>query len=260
MYKRFSFIFVLVIIALGIVFIGLDILDVAEDFRLSLPYAVFNTVFIALAAAAVAYLAAGSYSREGKPETLFLGIAALAFGTGILVYSWFTGVSLDARLTVYDASFLILAFSHFLGMLFGKLKLNAERPARRHIYTPVAYSGIFLVIVAVAWFLHSGVLPSLLIPRAWAHGIGAIVCLAAAAVYCLDFIKSRSDFYYWYFLGLVLFASGVLFMAQGPLESRIAWLGRAAQYCGYVYFLKAAFSAYRQARAMHAVRSPVTGK
>ncbi len=73
------------------------------------------------------------------------------------------------------------------------------------------------------------------------------MCVVSALIYLRIYSKSRSDFYYWYSLGLILFAFGVIFISQGPLESGIAWSGRASQYAGGIYFLVSVVGANRRA-------------
>jgi hypothetical protein len=79
------------------------------------------------------------------------------------------------------------------------------------------------------------------------RGVAAILCIASALIYLRIYFKSRSDFYYWYSLGLILFAFGVIFISQGALESPIAWLGRASQYASSIYVLVAVLRDHRQA-------------
>jgi hypothetical protein len=198
----------------------------------------------------VAYLAARSFTTAGSPEILGLGSAALAFGVGILIYGWFTRAVLEARITVYDSTFFMAAVMHFCGVILLKSKPSLTRLKSRSKQGIVllTYLVIFAIIAVVTWLLYRGVLPSMTIPRDLIQGISAILCIAAAVICFKIYLKSHTAFYYWYSLGLVLFAFGQLFLAQGDLESRVAWLGRASQYVGGIYFLVAILGAYRRAR------------
>ncbi len=251
MFKQFTFILVVVITGLGLFFIGLDILDIAEDYRLYLPIATLNTIFISAVSMLVAYIAARSFTITGSFEILGLGGAVLAFGAGILIYGWFTRAALEVRITVYDSTVFMAGLLHFIGVILMKARLNLSGLKSRHKRGTVllSYLVIFTIIAVVTWLLYRGVLPSLTIPRDLIQGISAILCIAAAVICFKIYLKSHSAFYYWYSLGLVLFAFGVLFISQGKLESRVAWLGRTSQYMSDIYLLVAVLGAYRCARA-----------
>ncbi len=250
MFKQFAFIIAVVITGLGIFFIGLDILDIAEDYRLYLPIATVNTIFISAVALLVASIAARNFTINGSFEMLGLGGAVLAFGVGILIYGWFTRAVLEVRITVYDSTFFMAAVMHFCGVILLKSKLSLSGLKFRHKWGTIllSYLGIIAIIVAVTWLLYRGVLPSLTVPRDLSHGISATLCIAAAVICFKIYLKSHFAFYYWYSLGLMLFTLGILFMSQGALESRVAWLGRVSQYVGGIYFLVAVLGAHQRAR------------
>jgi hypothetical protein len=248
MFKRFAFITAIIIIGLGILLIGLNVLDIDENYRLYLPIALLDTVFIAATAILVAYAAARRFITAGSFKILGLGGAVSAFGLGILVYGWFTSAALEVRATVYDTTFFMAALMHFCCVTllkekpsFSKLKLR-----QKQAIVLLFYSAIFAIIIAVTLLLYRGILPSLIIPRDLIQGVSAILCIVAAVICFRHYLKSQNAFYYWYSLGLMLFTFGVLFISQGALESRVAWLGRFSQYIGSVYFLIAVLSARQQ--------------
>jgi hypothetical protein len=249
MLKKFAFIIAVVITGLGIFFIGLNILDIDEGYRLYLPVAILNTVLIAAVAMLVAYLAARSFATTGSPEMLGLGGAVLAFGVGILIYGWFTRAVLEVRFAVYDGTFLMAAVMHFYGIILMKSKLSMSglKLRQKQAIVLLLYLLICVIIAVPTWLLYR-VLPSFTVPRDLFHLTGAVLCIAAAVIYFKIYRKSHLAFYYWYSLGLMLFTLGILFMSQGPLESRVAWLGRAGQYIGSIYFLVAVLGAHKRAR------------
>lgn len=249
MLKQFAFIIAVIITGLGIFFIGLNILDIDEDFRLYLPVAVLNTVFIAAVAMLVAYLAARRFTATGSPEMLGLGGAVLAFGVGILIYGWFTRAVLEVRFAVYDGTFLMAAVMHFCGVILMKSKLSMSglKLRQKQAIVLLSYLVICVIIAVVTWLLYL-VVTSFTVPRDLFHVTAAVLFIAAAVIYFKYYRKSHFDFYYWYSLGLILFTLGILFMSQGPLESRVAWLGRAGQYIGGIYFLVAVLGAHKRAR------------
>jgi len=252
MFKKIGFIIAVIITGLGIFFLGLDILDIAEDYRLYLPIATINTVFIAAVAMVVTYFAARVFTVTGSPEIFGLGGAVLAFGIGILIYGWFTRAVLNVRITVYDSTFFMAAVMHFCGVVLLKSKPSLSRLKLRQKQAIVllSYLVIFVIIAVVTWLLYQGVLPSRTISRNLIHGVGAILYFASAVIYFKDYLKSGPVFYYWYSLGLVLFAFGILFASQGPLEGRLVWMGRVSQYAGGIYFLVAVLGAHQRARTL----------
>jgi hypothetical protein len=250
MLKKVAFISACVIAVVGVSFIALDILDIAEDYRLHLPIAILNTVFIVGVAVPVAILAARTFLDSGVPAVIGLGGGALAFGTGILVYSWFGRSVLEVRLTVYDSAVLMAAIIHLCGVIFLKLGLNASTlKTRPKQAIALLYNLVIIgIVVVVTWLLYREVLPTLIVTRGTAHAISAVLSVAAAVICLKNYLRVHAAFYYWYSLGLVLFALGVIFVGEGALESRIVWLGRLSQYLGGIYFLVAVLGVNRRAR------------
>jgi len=76
------------------------------------------------------------------------------------------------------------------------------------------------------------------------QAISTLFFFVSSLIYFKIYCKSRSDISYWYFIGLLFLAFGVFFISRGPVESRIAWLGRASQYCGNLCFLVAVIRNY----------------
>jgi hypothetical protein len=231
-------------------------LDIAEGYRLYLPIAILNTVFICVVAVIVAYIAAKNFTISGSLEILGLGCALLAFGVGSLLYGWLVDAGLKTRITANCSGVFMASVMHLFGASLGMAKqrlINLEPKLKQSIVF-LSYLGILVIVAFITWLAFRGVLPSFIITlidnievRDVIQGVAAILCFASALIYLRIYLKSRSDFYYWYSLGLILFAFGVIFISLGAVESRIAWLGRASQYAAGIYFLVSALGAYRQA-------------
>ena len=265
MLKRFAFGLTLAIVSLGIIFIGLDVLDIAEGYRLYLSIPILNTVFICAIAILVAYFAAKSFTVSGSLEILGFGCAVVAFGFSSLLYSLFywrlADAGLNVRITANDSGILISSVMHLFGASLGmaKRRLTKSESKLRQRIIFLSYLGILAIIASVTWLAFRDVITLFLIPlkdtpltgtievRDMIRGVAAILCIASALIYLRIYFKSRSDFYYWYSLGLILFAFGVIFISQGALESPIAWLGRASQYASSIYVLVAVLRDHRQA-------------
>ena len=257
MSKRFALGLVLVTVALGIVFIGLNILDIDEGFRLHWPIAILNTVLISALAALIAYIAAIGFSAGGSPELLGLGCATLAFGAGSLIRGWLEGIGLNVAITVSDSSSLIASVLYLIGAGLGVARLCPAKLKLRQkqMIVILCYFGALASIGLVTILALRGVIPLFSVPgestsviRGVVRGTATILLFASSFIYLTIYFKSRTDFSYWYSLGLMLFALGVVFMSQGAIESRIAWLGRTSQYVGGLYLLVSVLGAYRRVR------------
>jgi hypothetical protein len=246
--KKISIGLTIVVILLGLFFIGLDVLDIAEDYRLHISIAFLNTIFISAIAIFVAVIAARIFMLNRSFEIIGAGSAMLVFGIGILIYGWFNYAGLNVRITIYDSIVLLAALLHFTGVILTKVRLNTSGLNLRYTLTFVVliFLGFIAIIIVFTWLLYRGILPSSIILRDLKHIVAAIFSLTAAYFCYVVYIKSHSGFHYWYSLGLVLFAFGVFIISRGALESRVAWLGRFSLYLSCTYLLVAVFSAYRR--------------
>jgi len=253
--KRLSLGLVIIIIALCMTFLALDIFDIDEDYRLLLPIPILNTVFIFAIAALVAYIAARNYTITGSMVILLLGGAAIAFGAGSLFKSW-ANLGLDVTITVEESTALLASILHLAAATVGisKQRISNLELKLKSMTILGYYLGVIVCIALIIVLVIQGVIPSFRVPvggssalRDVARGITEIFFLAAAVINLITYYKSRTDFYYWYSLGLALFGFGVFFISLGAVESRVAWLGRTAQYVGGIYFLVSVLGAYRLA-------------
>ena len=265
MFRRFALGLVVVIAVLGIIFAGLDIFDIEEDFRLHWPLAILNTAFISAVAVPVACIAAKHFTITGSPVTLWLGCGAIAFGVGSLLKGWLIGISLGVLITVDESAALIASVLHLIGASLGMAKMrlpNSEFRRKSGIILGY-YLGVIACIALAILLVIQGVIPSFHVPgegsgvlRVVVRGITAILFVAAAVINLITYYKSHTDSYYWYSLGLALFGFGVFFISLGAVESRVAWLGRTAHYVGSIYFLVSVLGAYRLASTRKVGVSP----
>jgi hypothetical protein len=253
--KRPSLYLAVIIIIAGIIFIGLDILDIAESYRLYWPIAAINTVFISAVALLTVYFTTRRYLNSGAPEILVLGGGVLSFGFSIILYGWLTGTDLNTHITAYDSGVLLASVVFLAGAVYGLTKqdFNKRKTGWKITSVGIIYAAILIIIGLITWLAHQDMI-TLFTKRFTVHlavrdivqGIAAVFCVISALIYLMKYRRSQADTYYWYPLGLVLFAAGVLFISRGPLESRIAWLGRLSQYVAWIYFLFAALSTRKQ--------------
>ena len=252
MLKRFALGIAVIIVALGVFFLGLDILDIQEQFRLHLPVAVLNTVFISAVAILVTCIAARNYVVNGSWQMLWLGCGVLAFGIGSLFGAWLAGDGPNLRITSYDSAAFIASVLHLVGTGFhlAEPRMTGASSGLRLKIVLCCCLGVIASIVIVTLLAYQGVIPPFYLPgenatlsRNIVRGLAGISFLASFFIYLGKYYRSRTDFHYWYFLGLILFAFGIIFLSLGTVESRIAWLARVSQYAGSIYFLVAVIGA-----------------
>lgn len=245
MLKRFAFGPVLVIAALGVIFVGLDVLDILEVYELPLPIPIFNTVFISGIAAPVAYVTTRRWAVTASPQALWLGGGVLAFGVGSLLYGWLPGNELNARITVHESAALIASALHLTGAVLGTAKPRPPKPGFRRNLAIVSlhYLGILAGIALVTLLALRGITPPFHVAEDGSLLRSAVQTTTTAFFFASSFIslrtyfKLKTAFYFWYSLGLMLFALGSILISLSAVEGLIAWLGRGAQYTGGVYLL-----------------------
>ena len=256
MFRLLALGIVFFIIACGIIFILLDILDIAEDFRLNWPIKALNTIFIFAISVVVASIAAVNFLNTGLLQVLLLGSAALAFGVGNMLYVWFIDTDLGVRITINESSVLIASLVHLFGtgMAIMKQRITALE-FRRKTRIIIYYFGILGCIAIIYQLTIRGIIPPFTKPvldgimsvslQDIVQWITTIFLCTSAVTSLIIYRKSGGDFYFWYSIGLILLTFGVLFISLGMVENRIAWLGRFAQYVSGIYFLVSVISYYR---------------
>ena len=253
MFKRFALGPVLVLAALGVIFVGLDILDVVEVYELPLPVHILNTVFISAVAVPVVFIVARRSAVTASLQVLWLGCGVLALGAGSLLYGWLPGVEINVRITAHESATLIASALHLTGAILevAKPRLPGLGYWRKPGIVLLYYLGIIAGIAVVTLLAHRGVIPPFHVPEKGsllrsAVGITTIAFfLVSFFIYLRMYSKSRAAFHFWYSFGLLLLAQGSIFLFLGSVEGLIAWFGRAAQYAGGLYLLVAVLSSDR---------------
>lgn len=238
----------MVVMALGVLFLALDILDIHEDYRLYLPIPLLNTVFLFVIAVFVAYFSAKNYVVTGAPILLGLGCASLFLGLGRLFKCWMTGLDVHINITIDESATLLASIIHLVAAGIDISKRSTRNPAagvKSRIILGF-YLGVLVCFALIVLLVLQGRIPlfSVLGIRGIISETTAVFFLAAAVIGFITYYRSRGDFYYWYSLGLVFFSFGVMFMGLGAVESKLAWSGRISQYLGNIFFLVSVLSLY----------------
>jgi hypothetical protein len=233
------FIFVVV---LGAICLVLDIIDVNEDYILGLPVNILNTVFIAATAIILVILAAKAYHRTGNAGLLTIGWAEMALLAGTLFKGWVSNV--DGRiLIVSNESLVLLAALAFLtGGILIVTRPSAYKTSQKTI---MLFSYIFTLILisSIILFMYQQILPYII---KWGsisitlqdvfQRISSLFLFGSLLLYLRAYHKERTDINFWFLAGIAFWAFGQLFISLGPVEGKLAWTGRFAEYMGNLSF------------------------
>jgi hypothetical protein len=218
--------------------------------------AILYTVFISSTSFLVAYISLKSYWQNGNIVLLLLGSAALALGSTSLVGTWLANLAtgLNAGITIVNTGALFASVFHLAG---GSLTSTSASPENRlGIRKPLsilAYAGVLSFVALFSVASLEGIVPVFFALGVGATPLRAAVVGSSAALFALSSIlfarlcfSSKSRILYWYFLALGMTAVGLIaiFFGRAPGDP-ISWTGRAAQFLGGIYFLKAVLTAFR---------------
>jgi hypothetical protein len=245
---------------LGVILLGLDLLDITEPISLDLPLQLLNTLFISAIAVLVAYMSVRRFMISGSQNMLWLGGGALVFGIGTSLRIWLEGDGLNIPITVHDSTALLASALHFIGAVsdLAGPNLSESLPRRRALTVILYYSVVFAIVARVTVFVINGNIPPFYLPdrgplplRQIVRGVTTLFFLASALLYFRLYKTSEQDFLLAYSSGLALFFLGVVLTSLGTVYGLIAWTGRVSQYIGGVYLLIAALKAKGTSSAMN---------
>jgi PAS domain S-box-containing protein len=224
-----------------------------------LTVSVLNTIFISLVGFAVAWLAARAFYGSGLLQPLWLGSATLVWGFGNLLGAWLTPFEGgNTRVTACAAGALTAALLCMAGAVTAVAGISPlSRGSSRRTYLVSTYGGAVLSISLVLALSARGLIPPFSVAGTGDTPLRQVVLLSASALFAVGglllfslYSRSRSSFVYWYSLGVLLLAVGLLVAAFSKMPGDLpAWLGRGGQYIGGTYLFLAIVGARREARA-----------
>jgi PAS domain S-box-containing protein len=228
-----------------------------RSFEPPLLLPILNTVLVFVLSGIVCYAAMRSYFLSGSPTVLLLGCGVLMFGTGALFAGWLSGISgPNANVTVFGLSALFAAILHAASSMFNlRQKPSEPDPSHRRSILAASYLAVFALMGMLAWAATAGALPPFVQGKnptmARQVVLASSLALFAVAFFLIlaRFIRSKSQFLYWYSLALASLVLNMLsfLLARIPADP-IIWAGRSARYIAGIYFVLAVVSATREAR------------
>ncbi len=217
---------------------------------------ILYTVFISFTSFLVAYISLKSYLQTGSVILLLLGSAALAWGSASFVGSWLGNLSSgpNVAITIVNTGALFASVFHVAsGTLTSTSASPENRPGIRKRLSLIAYVGVLSLMAILTMASLEGLVPPFFVPGVGQTSLRMAVLGSAAALFAVSSLlfarlcfSSRSRILYWFFLALGMTSVGLaaVFFGRAPGDP-VSWTGRAAQFLGGVYFLKAVLTTFR---------------
>lgn len=217
---------------------------------------ILYTVFISLTSFLVAYISLKGYLQTGSAILLLLGSAGLAWGSASLVGSWLGSLPAgpNVGITIVNTGALLASAFHVAsGTLTSNSTFPENRPRVRKSLSSIAYIGVLSFMAILTLTSLEGLVPPFFVPGVGQTPLRMAVLGSASALFAVSSLlfarlcfTSKSRILYWYFLGLGMTSVGLaaVFFGRAPGDP-ISWTGRAAQFLGGVYFLKAVLTTFR---------------
>jgi PAS domain S-box-containing protein len=252
----------------GLLFVPASMLAITALYALDINFfyepkhllAVTNTIFAAIIPLLVAFLAARTYLRTGSSSVLLIGCGMLGFGLCAGSSGWLRDLSGGANLnvTIYNTGALLGALCHFAGAVITTSgKSSRWESGRRKTAVLPAYSAILIFTVLFSFATMQRVVPPFFIQGSGPTGIRQMVLALAILFYAVssllfinNYLKTKSDFLYWYSLCLAMLALGLFaFYIEKIVGCPLGWVGRASNYVGTIFSLVAVQSAVRSGKS-----------
>jgi hypothetical protein len=252
----------------GLLFVLASMLAITALYALDINFfyepkhllAVTNTIFAAIIPLLVAFLAARTYLRTGSSSVLLIGCGMLGFGLCAGSSGWLRDLPGGANLNVaiYNTGALLGSLCHFIGAVITYSgKSSRWESGRRKTAVLPAYSAILIFTVLFSFATMQGVVPPFFIQESGPTGIRQMVLGLAIFFYAVssllfinNYLKTKSDFLYWYSLCLAMLALGLFaFYIERIVGCPLGWVGRTSNYIGTIFSLIAVQAAVRSGKA-----------
>jgi PAS domain S-box-containing protein len=250
----------------GLVLIPVFLLATVVLVALNLPHSyepplllgMLNTIFLGVIPLIIAYIAMRVFLKSGSASVFLLGSGVLIFGLGSIAAGWVNPLTGGPNMTVTIHNSCALISSIFL--LAGAFTSNfTVKPGMGRGSTATiaaAYTGIVVFVSIFCLMTLQGMTPPFFIPGSGPTLLrqlileNAVVFFAISSMlFMLAYRKRKSDFFFWTAIALSLITIGLLAVFLQPsVGSPIGWLGRSAQYLGFVLALYAVLNARKAAK------------
>ncbi len=253
---KFAGLLVLAVFALAL--LVLAILDIRTVFALLFLAPFLSIIFGGILSIFIAYVAGKTYVNGGSYAVLFMGCGMLSLGLAMSVGSYLV-TRVDGgndAVTVQAAGFFFGSVFHTIGAILNASGRHPHYGKGKPLTVTAAYAGVLGVIACVTLAaLNDAILPffdpshgpSML--RQAVLGTSTVLYIVSCAFFFTHYLRSRSDFFYWYAVSLALSSIAMIsFFSLKAIGSPIGWLGKSALYMGGLMALTAVFSSLKNAR------------
>ena len=228
------------------------------EHRVLLP--VFNTLLLGILPEIAAYIAGRSYLNGGSVTVLFMGCGMLSIGLGAISAGWMIRASNGANVNVMVFNTGALLSSLFHAGAAISFHFGGNRPddaGRRKLRIVSAYGSIVLFVICFCFAALVGLIPPFFIEGVDPTPLRQVVLGSATFLYFISpvllitsYLKSKSDFVYWYSLCLAMVCIDLVgSFIQPAVGSPMGWLARSAGGVGGIFAAVAVISAIRDAKA-----------
>ena len=218
--------------------------------------AVLVVVFLSAIPFIIAYFASSGYVKTGLLQLLLLGCAMLTFGMFNAVVAWgviFVNSPDWANFTVsiHNSGLAALALLTFCGSLVAFVSQPdfLKILGRRKSAVLFAYLTVGILTLLYALITLFGLTPAFVVSGEFTLlrqvVLVSTVCLltASAVVFGVMYLESKSNLVYWYSLGLLSIAIGVVSILVEPsIGTPLSWTGRIAQFVGCIFLLNVVYA------------------
>jgi PAS domain S-box-containing protein len=218
-----------------------------------------NTLFLGIIPIVIAYVTFKVYTKSGSASVLLIGSGILIFGLGSIVAGWVNPLSGGPNMTVtlHNTCACIGSILIFAGAVMSHTPSKSGKPTGNTGTIAAAYTAIVVFVTIFSLATLQGMIPPFFVPGSGPTVLRQVILENATALFALSSVlfmvtyrKGRSDFFFWYSVAFALIAIGLLAVfVQPSVGSLIGWVGRSAQYIGFVFALYAVLIARKTATA-----------
>jgi len=232
-------------------------LNTATVYELPFLLPILNTFFLGIIPIVITYFAFRVFQRSGSVSVLLMGCGILIFGLGSISAGWLNVLPGGPNITVTIHNTCACIGSMFIlaGGLLNRSETGAEITTGSARMAAATCAGIIVFVTLLSLAAVLGYLPPFFIPGTGPTVLRQIVLENAVLVFALSslllmfiYLKRRTEFFFWFSVSFALVSVGLLAVFFQPsVGSLIGWVGRSAQYLGFVFALYAVLIARRVA-------------
>jgi len=236
---------------MAVMFLVLLALLLVQVFHISGVYnpswllSLLNIVFISLVCFLAAYLAARAFTVTGQVQLVWFGGAVCVYGLANLCSAAIISQP-NLQVTVHNSGALLASIYALAGAFMASGWSSPPGAVRAKLSTPAIVYSVGAAFVLAIFLLALGHhTPTFFVPDQGGTLLRDSIVRGATTLFAISgfflfaiYIRSRNQFLYWFSLGFLLIAAGLLAIGfQKTIGDPVNWVGRSAQYIAGIYFL-----------------------